>query len=171
MVKVFNPSTFSIKLASKPKKETKSTVNGSNISRKCYAIVAVIDGEYKAIVNHEKKSIYLREDSDLSNEQLVLPFTEKSLSLKDKTYVWLKHKDKYGKHVCVIRNNYLTTHLHPGIDTQYDAIRENLLIAGHIVRKDGKMYFEYEDLIAYHYLAECHLCEVKVDNTKPLFNK
>ena len=107
----------------------------------------------------------------MSNEQLVLPFTEKSLSLKDKTYVWLKHKDKYGKHVCVIRNNYLTTHLHPGIDTQYDAIRENLLIAGHIVRKDGKMYFEYEDLVAYHYLAECHLCEVKVDNTKPLFNK
>lgn len=170
MVKVFNSQTFSIKLASKPKKETKSTVSGSNISRKCYAIVAKIDGEYKAIVNYEKKPFYFREGGELSNEQLVLPFTEKSLSLKDKIYVWLKHKDKYGKNVCIIRNN-ITANLYPGVDTQYNAVRENLLLAGHIVRKDGKMYFEYEDLIAYHYLAEHHLCEVKVDNTKPLFNK
>lgn len=170
MVKVFNSRTFSIKLASKPKKETKSTVNGSNISRKCYAIVAIIDGEYKAIVNYEKNPIYLREGGELSNEQLVLPFTEKSLSLKDKTYVWLKHKDKYGNHICIMRD-HLTAHFHPGVDTQYNAIRENLLLAGHIVRKDGKMYFEYENLVAYHYLAGCYLYEVKVDNTKPLFNK
>lgn len=170
MVKVLNTKTFSIKLASKPKKETKSTVSGSNISRKCYAIVAIINGEYKAIVNYEKKPIYLYEGGELSNKQLVLPFTEKSLSLKDKIYVWLKHKDKYGKNVCIIRNN-ITANLHPGVDTQYNAVRENLLLAGHIVRKDGKMYFEYEDLVAYHYLAEHRLCEVKVDNTKPLFNK
>ena len=170
MVKVFNPTTFSIKLVSKPKKEIKSTLSGSNISRKCYAVVVIIDGEYKAIVNYEKKNIYLREGGELSNEQLVLPFTEKSLSLKDKTHIWLKHKDKYGKHVCIIRD-YITAHLHSGFGTQYSSVRENLLLAGHIVRKDGKMYFEYEDLVAYHYLSEYYLCKVKVDNSKPLFNK
>lgn len=167
MVKVFNP-IFTINLASKPKKESKPS--GSNISRKCYAVVAVIDGEYKAIVNYEKKHIYVREGGDLSNEQLVLPFTEESLSLKDKLYVWAKQKDKYGHHVCIIRD-YMTAHLHPGVDGTYDAIRENLLIAGHIVRKNGKMYFEYEDLIAYHYLSEARITDVKVDNTKPLFKK
>ena len=170
MVKVFTSLTFSIKIASKPKKETKSTVSGSNISRKCYAIVAIIDGEYKAIVNYEKKPIYVHKGGELSNKQIVLPFTEKSLSLKDKIYVWLKHKDKYGKRICIIRDR-LTAHLYPDVNTQYDAIKENLLLAGHIIRKNGKMYFEYEDLIAYHYLAEHYICEVKIDNTKPLFNK
>ena len=33
------------------------------------------------------------------------------------------------------------------------------------------MYFEYEDLVAYHYLAKYYLCEVNIDDTKPLFNK
>ena len=69
MVKVFNPSTFSIKLASKPKKETKSTVSGSNISRKCYAVVVFVDGEYKAIVNYEKNSICFHKGSEPNDEQ------------------------------------------------------------------------------------------------------
>lgn len=167
MIKVFNPA-FTINLASKPKKESKPS--GNIISRKCYAIVAIIDGEYKAIVNYEKKHIYIYEGGDLSNEQLVLPFTEESLSLKDKLYVWLKEKDKYGHNICIIRN-YKTAHLHPGIDGSYNAVRENLLIAGHIVRKNGKMYFKYEDLISYNYLSETRITEVNVDNTKPLFNK
>ena len=54
---------------------------------------------------------------------------------------------------------------------EYDALKENLLIAGHIIRKNGKMYFDYEDLVKYHYLAKSKLCDVKVDDTKPLFSK
>ncbi len=167
MIKVFNPS-FTINIAFEHKKESKPS--RSNISRKCYAIVAIIDGEYKAIVNYEKKQIYVREGGDLSNEQLILPFTEKSLSLKDKIYIWAKNKDKYGNYICVIRDRN-TANLHPGVDGTYNAVRENLLIAGYIIRKDYKMYFEYEDLIAYHYLSESYIIDVKIDNDKPLFNK
>lgn len=167
MVKVFNP-VFTINIASKSKRESKPT--SSNISRKCYAVVKEIDGEFKAIINIDKKYIYLKEGDELSNEQLILPFTEKSLDLKDKTYVFLKNKDEYGHFVCVIRNNNIA-HLSPGTPTQYNAVHENLLIAGHIIRKDGKMYFEYEDLVANHYLSEYHICDVKVDNTKPLFDE
>ena len=65
----------------------------------------------------------------------------------------------------------MTANLSPGLPTQYNVIHENLLLAGHIIRKNGKMYFEYEDLVAYHYLSESRICDVKVDNTKPLFNK
>ena len=65
----------------------------------------------------------------------------------------------------------MTANLSPGLSTQYNTVHENLLLAGHIIRKNGKMYFEYEDLVAYHYLAESRICDVKVDNTKPLFNK
>lgn len=167
MIKLHMP-TFTIKAAYKPKHEPKSI--GSNISRKCLAIVKEIDGEFKAIINIDKKHIYLKEGDELSNEQLVLPFTEKSLDLKDKTYVFLKDKDKYGNYVCIIRDSN-TASLFPSLPKQYNTFHENLLIAGHIIRKNGKMYFEYEDLVAYHYLSESRICDVIIDNTKPLFNK
>ena len=167
MIKLRIPA-FTINPASKSKRKSKPT--GSNISRKCYAVVKEIDGEFKAIINIDNKHIYLKEGDELSNEQLVLPFTEKSLDLKDKTYVFLKNKDKYGHYVCVIRDRNIA-HFFPGIPTQYNTIHDNLLIAGHIIRKNGKMYFEYEDLVAYHYLSEFRICDIEVDNTKPLFNK
>lgn len=163
-----NMPTFTIKVASKSKRESKST--GSNISRKCLAVVKEIDGEFKAVINIDNKHIYLKEGDKLSNEQLVLPFTEKSLDLKDKIYVFLKNKDKYGHYVCVIRDRN-TAHFFPGTSIQYNTVHDNLLIAGHIIRKNGKMYFEYEDLVAHHYLAESYICNVNVDDTKPLFNK
>ena len=167
MVKVFNP-VFTINIASKLKRESKLT--GSNISRKCYAVVKEIEGEFKAVVNINKQYIRLKEGDELSNEQLILPFTERSLDLKGKIYVFLKEKDKYGHYVCIIRNTR-TANLSPGLPTQYNTVHENLLLAGHIIRKNGKMYFEYEDFVAHHYLSESRICDVKVDNTKPLFNK
>lgn len=167
MVKLFNPS-FTINIASKSKRGSKPT--GNNISRKCYAVVKEIDGEFKAIINIDKQHIRLKKGDELSNEQLILPFTKRSLYLKDKIYVFLKEKDKYGHYVCVIRDT-TTANLFPGLPTQYNAVHENLLLAGHIIRKNGKMYFEYEDLVAHHYLSESHICDVKVDNSKPLFNK
>lgn len=167
MMKVFNP-VFTINLASKPKRESKPT--GSNTSRKCYAVVKEIDGEFKAVININKQHIRLKEGDELSSEQLILPFTERSLDLKGKIYVFLKEKDKYGHYVCVIRDT-MNAELHPGLPTQYNTVHENLLLAGHIIRKNGIMYFEYEDLVAYHYLSESRICDVRVDNDKPLFNK
>lgn len=167
MIKLYIP-TFTIKPASKSKRESKPT--GSNISRKCYAVVKEIDGEFKAVININKQYVRLKEGDELSNEQLILPFTERSLDLKGKIYVFLKEKDKYGHYVCIIRD-IMTANLIPGLPIQYNTVHENLLLAGHIIRKNGKMYFEYEDLVAHHYLSESRICDVKVDDTKPLFNK
>lgn len=169
MEKVFAPAaTFTLKLASKPKRE--SNLKSNNISRICLAVVKEIDGEFKAVINLDKKYIRLKEGDELSNEQLVLPFTEKSLDLRDKTYVWLKKKDKYGHNVCIIRDS-ISAHLHPGIPEQYDVFKENCLLSGHIVRKDGKMYFNYEDLVATNYQIASYIIEINIDDTKPLFNK
>lgn len=167
MIKLYIP-TFTIKPASKSKRESKPT--GSNISRKCYAVVKEIDGEFKAVININKQYVRLKEGDELSNEQLILPFTERSLDLKGKIYVFLKEKDKYGHYVCIIRD-IMTANLIPGLPIQYNTVHENLLLAGHIIRKNGKMYFEYEDLVAHYYLSESRICDVKVDDTKPLFNK
>lgn len=167
MVKTINP-IFTINLASKSKHESKST--GNKISRKCYAVVKVIDGEFKAIINIDCKPIHLRKGDKTINEQFILPFTKKSLDLKNKLYVFLKEKDKYGHCICIIRDNN-TARLHPGVSTQYNTICDNLLIAGYIICKNNEMYFEYEDLIKYHYLSESNICDINIDDNKPLFDK
>lgn len=168
MVKVFVP-TFTINVASKPKVKNNDT-SFNKYSRKCYAVVIKVDNEFRAVVNIDGTYDSVIEGDQFSNSRLTLLFTEESLDLKDKTHVFLKNVDKLGKQPVVIRTEN-HCHYHPGLSTQYDAVKENLLIAGHIIRKNGKMYFDYEDLVKYHYLSKFKLCDVKVDNNKPLFNK
>lgn len=167
-MKVFNPPVFTINVVSKPK--VKSKTKSNNISRKCFAVVKEIDGEFKAVVNISKNYICIKEGDKLSNEQLILPFTKNSLELKDKSYVFLKNKDEYNHYVCIIRD-IKEANLYPGTKDQYDVVKNNILIAGYIVNKNNKMYFEYEDLVSFHYLAEFHISDIKIDDTKPLFTK
>lgn len=168
MMKVFNP-TFTVNVVSKPKIKNNNKCSNKR-SRKCYAIVIKVDNEFKAVVNIDGNYDSIIEGDQFSNSRLTLPFTEESLDLKDKTHVFLKKVDKLGKHTVIIRTEK-QCHWFPGLPTQYDAIKENLLIAGHIVSKNGKMYFDYEDLVKYHYLAESKICDIKIDEDKPLFNK
>lgn len=169
-MKVFNP-VFTINLANKNKSKSNLKASGKRISRKCLATVIKDDNdEFKAVINFERNDIQVDDKFTLKNEVLIIPFTEDSLNLKGKTYVWLKDKDEYGHNVCVIRTE-TNANRSPGVPTQYDAVKENILIAGHIVRKNGKMYFAYEDLISYHYLAESRIQDIKIDENKPLFSK
>lgn len=167
MVKVFNP-IFTIKPIVKQKRDSK--LKNSIISRKCLAVVKIIDNEFKAVINIDKDTIKLDKTDTVSNEQLILPFTEKSLDLTGKIHVWLKYKDKYGHRICIIREQNSAI-LHPGFPDKYDALKENLLIAGHIIRKNGKMYFNYENLVKYHYLSKYYVNDVDINDDIPLFNK
>ena len=162
--------TFTINVVSKPKIKNNNDISSNKCSRKCYAVVVKIDNEFKAVVNIDGNYDSVIEGDQFSNSKLTLPFTEESLELKGKTHVFLKDVDETGKQPVVIRTES-QCHLHPGLPTQYDAVKENLLIAGHIIRKNGKMYFDYEDLVKYHYLAKFKLCDVKVDDNKSLFSK
>lgn len=162
--------TFTINVVSKPKIKNNNDISSNKCSRKCYAVVVKIDNEFKAVVNIDGNYDSVIEGDQFSNSKLTLPFTKESLELKGKTHVFLKDVDETGKQPVVIRTES-QCHLHPGLPTQYDAVKENLLIAGHIIRKNGKMYFDYEDLVKYHYLAKFKLCDAKVDDNKPLFSK
>lgn len=157
MVKVFNP-TFTINLANNNKPKIQREKSDKAISRKCLGRVILYNDEFRVLINNAP------------NEDLCIPLTDNSLELKGKTHVFAKNKDKYGHHICVIRDQ-MTANLSPGLPTQYDAVKENLLIAGHIIRKNGIMLFEYEDLVAFHYLSEAKLTQIKIDENKPLFNK
>lgn len=168
-MKVFNPS-FNIVIASKPKRNINPKTKTNKTSRRCLAIVAKINNEFKAIVNYDKDVVDVTDSFTLKNEVLVLPFTERSLSLKDKERVWLKEKDKLGHSVCIIRD-CTKTNVNPGIKDQYDVFKEDILIVGRIVKENGIMYFDYEDLISYNYKSENKLINVKIDDSKPLFSK
>lgn len=134
--------SFAIKLVSpsKVKRESKSFIK---VGRKCQAVVILDDKQWKARLTTSPV-----EDERIPDEFLVLPFTDSSLSLKGKIHVFLKEKDKYGHYVCIIRDK-LNAELHPGLNVQYNVFHEGLLISGHIVKKEGKHYFEYEELIAF----------------------
>lgn len=156
MVKVFNP-LFTIKIASpKIKREVKS----SKISRRCLAVVISDNGTLKARIATSPV-----EDNQ---EYLVIPFTDNSYSLKGKTHVFLKHKDKYNNFVCVIRDT-IKANFSPGTNSQYDAIKEGLLLAGRIIKIKEKLYFDYETLIAFSETA-AHINEVNIKENTPLFN-
>ena len=78
-IKIFTPTVFTIKIANKPKRINKKAKDV--ISRKCLAVVDIINGEYKAIVNYENKHFYLDEGSELINDKLLLPFTEEKINM------------------------------------------------------------------------------------------
>lgn len=131
--------SFGIKIAKtyKVKKTNSITV----VSKKISAVVILENGTYKARITTSPVE-------GCPTEYRVLPFTPNSLTLKGKTYVFTKNKDKYGKYVCVIRDAN-KANFSPGIDEQYDIFKPGVVISGRIIKKDGVLYFDYIDLIAY----------------------
>lgn len=160
---IFN-SILNINL-SVPKKSRKiKKENDKNVSRKCYAVVIVDNGEFKAKIKN-----VTTENEDVAKEFIVIPFTEKSLSLKDKIYVFNKTKDKYNKLVCIIREP-VKANINYGTKKQYDVLKEGLLLSGFIIKDKGKLYFDYKNLIAFNENSP-HLNEDNVDEELPLFKK
>ena len=166
-IKIFYPS-FTINIAKKSVK--RKLDNYVKVSRKCLAVIKIIEDEFKAIINIDNHNIKLHEGDELSTEQLVLPLTEQSFDLKGRQYVWYTRKDKYNNDICLIRDIDYSL-LHPGLPHQYKAIKENLLLSGYIVRKNGRLYFNYEDVISFNYRSNHRTKEPKIDESKPLFNK
>ena len=168
MDKIFLHSSSTINIAKKSVK--RKLDNYVKVSRKCLAVIKIIEDEFKAIINIDNHHIKLHEGDELSNEQLVLPLTEQSFDLKGRQYVWYTRKDKYNNDVCLIRDIDYSL-LHPGLPHQYKAIKENLLLSGYIVRKNGRLYFNYENVISFNYRSNHRTREPKIDESKPLFNK
>ena len=141
-------TTFTINLAKrKPKVKT--------INKKSKRMFAVVikdnDGILKARIQINT------EDEDIRYD--VLPFTDMSFDLKNKTHVFLKNRDKYGKRVCIIRNKS-KTFLYSGQHPEFKVLDEGLLISGNIITIDNKRYFDYNKLVAFHELG-AHINEIE----------
>lgn len=142
-------------------RKNQTSKGNSVISRLCLAVIDEIDGEFKALVRTS--------NSEDVMDKFCLPLTPKSLNLKDKIYVFSKTKDEYGNNVLIIRDK-LKAHIFFGSPKQFTVVRKNCLISGYIVKIDGKMYFDYDNLIAFSPTAE-HLNPCNIDNSKSIFLK
>lgn len=142
-------ATFTINLAkSKPKSKP---INKK--SKRMFAVVIEDDGILKARIQTNT------EDEDIQYE--VLPFTDMSFDLKNKTHVFLKNRDKYGKRVCIIRDKS-KAFLYSGQHPEFKVLDKGLLISGYIITIDNKRYFDYDKLVAFHELG-AHINEIEED--------
>lgn len=148
--------TINVAKVNKPKGNS-----SKQVSRKCLAVVITDENTIKARIDTSPV--------EGCNEFLVLPFTTKSLELKGKTIVFFKDKDKYGHNQCYFRTT-TDALINPGTNNQFDALRPGLLISGYIKRIDGKLYFDYEDLVAYKE-GGVHITDIRINEDKPIFNK
>lgn len=130
----------------------------TKISRRCFATIIKIDNEFKAKINLL--------DNSIDPTIICIPLTPKSLDLKGKSHAWSKLKDEHGRNILFIRDTY-KAYNHPGSAEQYDSVREGLLLSGHIYKCDNKMYFDFEEIVAYSPKGS-HITIVNVDTSKPL---
>lgn len=150
--------TINLKLkVIKPKRLPKK----NRVSRRCLAVVIESDG-----ILYAKTRMNNNEDC---SDFYIVPFTDKSLQLKDKPCVFAKHRDKYGKRICFMRDSF-TSKYSPGTTDQYDVLQKGLLISGYMIRIDGILYFEYEDLIAFTEKG-AHINDITINEDEPIMKE
>lgn len=148
---------FTINIANKPKYKKEKSVK---YSRRCYAVIIIENGKVQA-----KVSLL----NDPNADSLIIPLTPKSFDLKGKEYVYTIKKFNHDKPILVIRD-YETANLRPGTTSQYTPFKNNILVVGRVIKKNDEMLFDYETLVAVTPNG-VHINPVKVDTSKPLFDK
>lgn len=146
---------FNIKIANS---NTKVSKTFTKVSRKCLATIIKINGVFKAKISLLKKN---------ETDYLVIDLTPKSLDLKGKTHVFSTKFDDKGRHILIIRD-IIKAYFHPGLNNQYVTVKEGCVVSGHIMKCNGKMYFEYEELIAFSEHSG-RINETKIITDTPLF--
>ena len=108
-------------------------------------ICLIIDGEYK--IQLDIRLIKPDIINDAHPDILVIPFTEESYELKGLTSVFSRTCDKQGRYTRYIRNE-IKAKFHPGDPDRYVPFCHNWVCSGHIVRRDGKLMFSFNECIA-----------------------
>lgn len=148
---------FTINIAKGFKKKSISD-KPNKISRLCTGVVVIDNGDFHIRISTNNDADY--------PDHIVIPFTKDSLSLKGKIIVFSHKKDKTGRYVRYIRDERWCK-LHPGLPTQYSAVIEGEICSGHVVRINGKLYFDMKNV---HGRGEFITdLPVRLDDSKPLF--
>lgn len=106
------------------------------------------DGNYKVQIKYNESE---------NPDWLYLDFTENSYNLKGRTSIFTKTKDKKGKYTRIIRDK-LTAIAFPGDSEKYIPFSPNWIIEGYICRIDGKLVFDFHNIVTIEgysvYIAE-----------------
>ena len=104
-----------------------------------------IDGEYKIQLDVKllKPNIIDKGQPDI----LILNFTEESYELKGITSVFSREPDKRGRYTRYIRSE-VNAKFMPGSQERYVPFCHNWVCSGYIVRRNGKLMFEFNECIA-----------------------
>lgn len=152
---------FTINIA-KSQRKKRTSCKPTRVSKLCKArVVLDEDGIYKAEIN-------LKND-DTHPAHLIIPFTPDSYDLHDKIYVFSKEKTERNNYTCFVRTEENAKY-NPGLDTQYNAFKPDIVIGGYIVRIDGKNYFDYVQLVSFNYKYEDYISIITRDDN-PIFKK
>ena len=129
-----------------PKKRViKHDGNKRLTSKLVRGVCIIIDGEYKIQLDITalKPNIIDKGQPDI----LVLDFTEESYDIVGVTTVFNKVPDKNGKYIRYIRNE-TKAKFHPGDPDRYVPFCRNWVCSGHIVKRNGKLMFDFNECIA-----------------------
>lgn len=123
----------------------------TKIGAKRSAVVVKDKGNYYARLNAQI-STPVEECDEQNNlpsplEFKLLPFSPQSLELKGKVCVFHKNRDKRNRIVIEYRDDFHAYHF-PGTSDKYDVFKEGIVISGHIIKMNGRYYFDYEEFIS-----------------------
>lgn len=104
-----------------------------------------LEGEYKIRLDIKllKPDIIDKGKPDI----LVLNFTEESYNIIGVTNVFSREPDETGRYIRYIRDESKAK-FHPGDSNKYIPFCHNWVCSGHIVRRDGKLMFDFNECIA-----------------------
>lgn len=134
-------SQFDFKFVSKKRKEGNKKLTSKLIKGICFK-----EGdEFKIRLNVKalKPDIIDKGQPDL----LVLDFTDESYNIVGVISVFDRNPDKNGKYTRYIRSE-TNAKFHPGSQERYVPFCNNWICDGYIVKRNGKMMFDFNECIA-----------------------
>jgi hypothetical protein len=134
-------SQFDFKFVSKKRKEGNKKLTSKLIKGICFKE----GNEFKIRLNVKslKPDIIDKGQPDL----LVLDFTDESYNIVGVISVFDRNPDKNGKYTRYIRSE-TNAKFHPGSQERYVPFCNNWVCDGYIIKRNGKMMFDFNECIA-----------------------
>lgn len=105
-----------------------------------------VSGIIKGVIREDEQGNFTVEIAGNDNKKECLPLTEKSFNLTGKKYVFTRKKDKKGKRICIIRDEFHSKFF-SGLPEQYLPFNKNWIVSGYIVQNGLIRQFDFKTLL------------------------
>lgn len=105
-----------------------------------------VAGIIQGVIREDEQGNFTVEIAGNDDKKEYLPLTEKSFNLTGKKYVFTRKKDKRGKRICIIRDEFHSKFL-SGLPEQYLPFTKNWVVSGYIVQNGLIRQFDFKTLL------------------------